>query len=574
VKIYTREIYEAIAAAVDTPELRAITGINNIVVGQLPLEPLTDSTDWDPNTLLDILLITDGQDADRVISIAQANVTQEYRVRLYYFHKLTAGENAVDIMSDNLSAISAWLSQITIPVRFTSGVIQSVLPGPGFKALDTGETSFFRGIGLNCSVGYLDLTVKAMASRVSTLQPASTLTVAHEFSASYPANLTALGTIDWFACTGWNGGAERERKDQGVGGVSKIGDLKMTIDPISMIGPTKSDQGTAPMTWTDGTYAETGTAVLESNAVICPWSSFDEFKGEYQIEIDAAATEQQAIICIPNKNCSYKLEARLSDGTSVITEVVEPGDAYDSIFTINFTATGARQKLYVRIYDMVFNAVTDSWIGFRFAALSVPIPPSGPILDYPITVPPVDDVVIDVSASGNNGTNYGAIWTNGKYHGGMFFYGAQHIDVEDPEPFDFGTGDFTISCWIKTNVTGNTHVFIGRYDGVMQFFFMVASNDIIYFNLGVQAGNETAVNDGEWHHCVARRASNILGVIIDKINGTPVASNESVTINEKMGIGTCLGMGYPFTGTVSDLKIYDRALSDAEIAQLYDGEDI
>ena len=66
----------------------------------------------------------------------------------------------------------------------------------------------------------------------------------------------------------------------------------------------------------------------------------------------------------------------------------------------------------------------------------------------------------DASGNGNDGTLNLPGWDSGKFGGALNFDGVDdYVDCGNPSILDFGTGDFTISAWIKTTAPAGETIF-------------------------------------------------------------------------------------------------------------------
>lgn len=148
------------------------------------------------------------------------------------------------------------------------------------------------------------------------------------------------------------------------------------------------------------------------------------------------------------------------------------------------------------------------------------------------------------------------------------------------------TSAITLSAWIKPfDITTNTYYEIIRQDPN-------ASNRKIFsfqdngtkLTLGLQTGGaywetDTPITaseftDGNWHHVVALYDSELLkarvykdGVLLEEENHSGIISSTSAAFF----IGSAHGSSEFFNGSISDVRIYDRALTATEIEQLYSG---
>lgn len=203
----------------------------------------------------------------------------------------------------------------------------------------------------------------------------------------------------------------------------------------------------------------------------------------------------------------------------------------------------------------------------------------------------------DSSGNGNNGTVNGATLTTDKNavsNQAYNFDGTNDsISISDSSELNFGTGDFSISCWFNTTrTTAQTngsmalifkHNTSSPYQGY--YFWVGSAGDSnqgkLYFRIRDGTGSSDsgytplAYNDGNWHHAVAVRTGNVLKIYVDgtEVISTSVTSrNVDNTGTLRLGQNNILGNDM-FDGNMDEVRIYSRALTDYEIMQLYTGYD-
>jgi hypothetical protein len=193
-------------------------------------------------------------------------------------------------------------------------------------------------------------------------------------------------------------------------------------------------------------------------------------------------------------------------------------------------------------------------------------------------------VAVDSSGHGNDGTlKGGAAWAAGKLDGAIQFNGTDAY-VETQRPIQ---DSFTLAAWIKTSTAGRAGS--QAYEGSGIFWSDVAgtANDFVAAALGTKlsffCGNpDTSVNSigdivtGEWVHiaCVRDVSAKTIAVYIngalDKSishsNVGPLNGNNTLNIG-----GNTLDSRY-FTGLIDDVKIFDTALAQPEIAAAMRGQ--
>ncbi|MDZ4794246.1 MAG: LamG domain-containing protein, partial [Bacteroidota bacterium] len=197
---------------------------------------------------------------------------------------------------------------------------------------------------------------------------------------------------------------------------------------------------------------------------------------------------------------------------------------------------------------------------------------------------PFNGNAIDASGNGNNGTVSGATLTTG--HDGVansaYFFDAVNDEIIMNNVLgNFGTSDYTISCWLKTILQSGTARFLSKRS---------ACTNGTFYNLGVknsefefeaqdnsdQIGGWSTipVNDGNWHHIAVVRSGELFSFFINgylefaEYSGYVFDSDNNA--NLRIGDDVCVGVStsVKFTGSLDDIKFFDCALNAIEIAQL------
>ena len=167
-----------------------------------------------------------------------------------------------------------------------------------------------------------------------------------------------------------------------------------------------------------------------------------------------------------------------------------------------------------------------------------------------------------------------------------------YIKVADDNQFGFGTGDFSVSFWVNKQVlTAQSQDFQNSF-GVNQWASGSNSAGQNEWSLGIANGNNTdypafsiesgttiykVVSSGEltleeWHHVVGVRDGDNIKIYLDGIlrGSTNIPSGTSVNeAGNDLMIGTNNPLAYRANAQFDDISIYDRALNDAEILELF-----
>ena len=182
--------------------------------------------------------------------------------------------------------------------------------------------------------------------------------------------------------------------------------------------------------------------------------------------------------------------------------------------------------------------------------------------------------IYDSSGNGNNGT-----WahgtpnnhtTSGVVKRALTFDGSN--DYVSCGTKNMGDVDITLAMWIKTSSADFMYVFDGWQVVSPKVQFTISVGTVNKANMysdtsKIRISSTTSVNDGVWHYIVYQDTGSTMKIFVD---GKEEASGNagSVTYNNwNWNIGRD-DVSY-FSGSIDEVKIYNRALSAAEVLQNY-----
>lgn len=181
---------------------------------------------------------------------------------------------------------------------------------------------------------------------------------------------------------------------------------------------------------------------------------------------------------------------------------------------------------------------------------------------------------VDATGKGNNLTSVnGTSVTDGVINNAALFDGTDWLGISSISFIPSGTSDVTFSFWFRLDdvIGGGTPTLLEATDYLTGFLIRC------YFGFTIQvflAGNvyefPQLFDLGTVHHLVVRRKSGALEVFFDSVSLGSVAANDSVT---STGTGT-IGQdnrthGDPWVGFIDETGIWSVALTDSQIAALY-----
>jgi hypothetical protein len=157
--------------------------------------------------------------------------------------------------------------------------------------------------------------------------------------------------------------------------------------------------------------------------------------------------------------------------------------------------------------------------------------------------------------------------------------GSGYGQVADDDSLDFGTGDFSIECWLKIG-EANAERIIDKRDGSSGYTLYRTSSNVLKLELNDGTGNSgftisSAQSSGVWVHVA------VVGVrdgdatcYIDADAETPISiSGKSGNLDSSspliIGADAPLGDTLFSTDIIDDVRIYNRALSSDEVEQNY-----
>ena len=156
--------------------------------------------------------------------------------------------------------------------------------------------------------------------------------------------------------------------------------------------------------------------------------------------------------------------------------------------------------------------------------------------------------------------------------------GTGYGEVEHNTDFDFGTGDFSVSAWVKYShiAKGSSFNTIytngGEVDATNTFAIMsVNPNKVAVLVNTISAVSTTTFSQGEWVHIAATRNSGTISLYING-NKTPEqtkTNNNTVTSSQNPRIGFDGNAARFYDDLIDDVQVYNRYLTPDEVEQNY-----
>jgi hypothetical protein len=176
-------------------------------------------------------------------------------------------------------------------------------------------------------------------------------------------------------------------------------------------------------------------------------------------------------------------------------------------------------------------------------------------------------------SSGNNRTltnNGNVSFAPGKIGNAAVFDGSNYLSSTGNAVL--GTSDFSVAGWVNaTNLDGSQKMYyVGGSNG-----FTISLMDGILHTANANVAdlydfNSSDITNNSWFHLLVKRSGAIFTAYV---NGQSIGTYDSGDTIEFTGdsqfIGAYIGGGYNLEGQIDSVGIWNRALSDAEVAALY-----
>ena len=188
---------------------------------------------------------------------------------------------------------------------------------------------------------------------------------------------------------------------------------------------------------------------------------------------------------------------------------------------------------------------------------------------------------VDASDNHNDGTYTGSVTLNsaGPYPGdgsvaARFDGNSDYVAVPNESDYDL-TSAISIAVWIKVDAFDATwQAIICKGDSAWRLSRNGGTNTLHFALTGVNPlslNGTVNVNDGQWHHVVCTYDGSTKRLYVDGQVDVSASVTGSISTNDYdvlIGANGQAG-GREWCGSLFDVRVYDYALSPAEVAELY-----
>jgi hypothetical protein len=196
--------------------------------------------------------------------------------------------------------------------------------------------------------------------------------------------------------------------------------------------------------------------------------------------------------------------------------------------------------------------------------------------------------LFDQSGNMNNATAFSTTSVPGEIGQALYFNGSSSsIQVPSSlstQAFDL-VGDLSFSLWVQTANSTRDEALISKYTAAGSGFgyvlrttpagtveLQLGNNNVAASTISV-ATDVTRINDGNWHYVavVVALGSSVTFYVDGQLSSTyPMDSVSSVAgTSFEMGITSIATSGTYFTGSMDEVRVYNRTLSASDVASLF-----
>jgi hypothetical protein len=186
-------------------------------------------------------------------------------------------------------------------------------------------------------------------------------------------------------------------------------------------------------------------------------------------------------------------------------------------------------------------------------------------------------VVHDLSGYGNHGEVVGTVdWVPGKNGDAFHLDGATHITVPNAEPLSQLTHPMSVGLWIYPDEVGGWRSILEMDgDAGWKIGLHTTGNVVVWTTYHVQDfGATTPILAGRWTHIAATWDGSTALIYVNGVLDATVPGSGVIDVSEEptldIGYRSTSGSSW-FLGSVDDVFIYNKVLSEQEVAGLMDG---
>lgn len=336
-----------------------------------------------------------------------------------------------------------------------------------------------------------------------------------------------------------------------------------------------------------------GTATAQSGWSVLQWSGIG--RSEYVANTKYTVSFE----VIPSHNCTLSIKLLKANGTDYLTDAVSQAVVANKVNKVEVTLTTVA-TLPTSTDQIIYITGHNSSNGVIYKFRKVKIEkgekatawcPNKADAQYGIFTSAIE---CDTSGYRNNGTKVGTIEIDSdtpRYSSCSVFNGDCANYIKSTSPLNFLTKALTVNCWVYQtattatsggNATSNLYIVSNGRDHEHYGFGLRSNNGIFQFWIGGNTTGNVNVSSGVniangWHMVTGTWDGATAKVYVDGVlkaskacAGIDYTHVGGAFVVGKMSYGhTSTTTYFPFSGKISDVRVYSTTLSDSDIMELY-----
>jgi len=332
--------------------------------------------------------------------------------------------------------------------------------------------------------------------------------------------------------------------------------------------------------------------LLTSTASASWWNANWKYRREITItNVNGTLTDYQILVELNNTNFNF---SHAQENGSDIRFVASDDETLLSHWIEVWNSTNQSARIWVNVSEVTEGAKIFMYYGNENASDASDVNATFiRVIDGVVGAWHFDEgsgnITHDTSGEGNDGTLYDGNttnddgntppqWVDGKFGKALEFDGEDdYVEVPDSESLDV-TDEITVAVWLYLNGTADIRYVVGKStDEWVLYFPLDSSTPAVYMEdvSPTRLDAKTSLNLNRWYHIVFtydkdagtnNRKIYINGVLDNQNNATGALGVST----EPFLVGAYdTSPRYIFNGTIDEVHIYNRALSEEEISDLY-----
>jgi len=187
------------------------------------------------------------------------------------------------------------------------------------------------------------------------------------------------------------------------------------------------------------------------------------------------------------------------------------------------------------------------------------------------------NIAYDSSGYGNHGIigghGEGPVWSLGAIDGGLELGDGKYVDIDSIVP-EMTSVDFTVSIWIKSEMTSGEGVLFGSNTDSSHEFVFGINNGVPWKDDGIETESSPSVANNQWHMLTYVMNGKTSWLYVDGVMRKEDAADTEVSSETRWSIGSewDSGPSDEFEGLVDDARFWIRPLTAEEVAEVFKGD--